>query len=59
VQNRAWRGMVALQAGQLLCVLAMSNPHSWQKRPPSDGVWQFGQTVDVALADVPLCEPTP
>ena len=51
--------MVALQAGQLLCVLAMSNPHSWQKRPPSDGVWQFGQTVDVALADVPLCEPTP
>ena len=42
VQKRAWRGIVAPQPGQLLCVLAMSKPHSWQKRPPCDGVWQFG-----------------
>ena len=41
---------MALQDGQLLCVLAMSKPHSWQKRPPCEGVWQFGQTVDDALA---------
>jgi hypothetical protein len=51
--------MVALHAGQLLCVLAMSKPHSWQKRPPCEGVWQFGHTVAEALADAPLCEPTP
>ncbi len=34
---------MAPHAGQLLCVLAMSKPHSWQKRPPWEGVWQFGQ----------------
>src|SRR5450755_2948025 len=28
VQKRAWRAMVAPQPGQLLCVLAMSKPHS-------------------------------
>ena len=28
----------------------MSKPHSWQKRPPCEGVWQFGHTA-VGLAD--------
>jgi hypothetical protein len=45
VQKRAWRAIVAPQPGQLLCVLAMSKPHSWQKRPPCEGVWQFGHAV--------------
>ena len=36
---------MVLQPGQLLCVLAMSNPHSAQKRPPPKAVRQFGQIM--------------
>jgi hypothetical protein len=42
VQKRAWRKIIVPQPGQLLCVLAMSKPHSPQKRPPDDGVRQLG-----------------
>jgi hypothetical protein len=51
VQKRAWRNAMAPQPGQLLCVLAMSNPHSEQKRPPGFPVPQFGHAcADRSLA---------
>ena len=58
-QNRAWRAIVAPHAGQLLWVLAMSKPHSWQKRPPCEGIWQFGHTAAEAEAAAAACAPRP
>jgi hypothetical protein len=42
VQKRASRKAMTPQPGQLLCVLAMSNPHSAQKRPPELAELQLG-----------------
>ena len=57
VQKRAWRGMLLPQPGQLLCVLAMSNPQSWQKRPPCEVVWQLGQTMPEAWLEFSIWAP--
>jgi hypothetical protein len=55
-QKRVCRSTIVPQLGQLLCVLAMSKPHSAQKRPPDIAVRQLGQAMadDAVLARAPL-----